>query len=41
MLNIYVIRHGQTQWNRERRFQGWLDSPLTEEGITRVLALKE
>lgn len=41
MLNIYMIRHGQTQWNRERRFQGWLDSPLTEEGITRVLALKD
>lgn len=40
MLNIYVTRHGQTQWNREKRFQGWLDSPLTEEGIARALSLK-
>ena len=27
-----VIRHAQTEWNRERRIQGWSDSPLTLEG---------
>ena len=32
MINLYVVRHGQTVWNVERRFQGWLDSPLTESG---------
>ncbi|WP_424942843.1 histidine phosphatase family protein [Aliiroseovarius crassostreae] len=29
---LYVIRHGQTEWNRIGRHQGRLDSPLTEKG---------
>jgi len=29
---IYLIRHGETEWNRIKRLQGWLDSPLTETG---------
>ncbi|MCA9385958.1 histidine phosphatase family protein [Candidatus Dojkabacteria bacterium] len=29
---IYVVRHGQTEWNVEGRMQGWLDSSLTEVG---------
>lgn len=29
---IYVVRHGQTEWNVARRMQGRLDSPLTELG---------
>lgn len=33
MLNIYLTRHGETVWNREKRFQGWKDSKLTETGI--------
>lgn len=33
MLNLYITRHGETQWNTERRLQGWLNSPLTEKGI--------
>ena len=38
---LFRSRHGQTQWNKEKRFQGWLDSPLTEEGVARALSLKE
>ncbi|MGO9454579.1 MAG: histidine phosphatase family protein [Candidatus Binataceae bacterium] len=30
---IYLTLHGETEWNRERRFQGQLDSPLTEHGV--------
>lgn len=30
---IYLIRHGQTMWNVERRMQGRMDSPLTELGV--------
>lgn len=33
MLKLYVIRHGQTEWNKEKRIQGHLDSKLTEEGV--------
>jgi hypothetical protein len=29
---IYVLRHGETEWNREGRLQGHLDSPLTALG---------
>jgi probable phosphoglycerate mutase len=30
---IYLVRHGETQFNRERRIQGRFDSPLTDLGI--------
>ena len=30
---IYLLRHGQTEFNREGRLQGRLDSPLTELGL--------
>jgi probable phosphoglycerate mutase len=29
---VYLARHGQTEWNREGRKQGQLDSPLTVAG---------
>ncbi|MEO9895686.1 MAG: histidine phosphatase family protein [Paracoccaceae bacterium] len=29
---IYVLRHGETEWNKAGRMQGALDSPLTEKG---------
>ncbi|KRL10775.1 Phosphoglycerate mutase family protein [Schleiferilactobacillus perolens DSM 12744] len=32
-VNVYMIRHGQTFFNRYNRMQGWSDSPLTPEGI--------
>jgi broad specificity phosphatase PhoE len=31
-LVVYVIRHGQTEWNVAGRMQGRLDSPLTDRG---------
>jgi broad specificity phosphatase PhoE len=30
---IYLLRHGETLWNVEGRFQGRLDSPLTARGV--------
>ena len=32
MKHLYVLRHGETLWNVERRMQGRMDSPLTERG---------
>ena len=32
MNNLVLVRHGQSQWNKERRFTGWADIDLTEQG---------
>lgn len=29
---VLVLRHGESTWNVERRWQGWLDAPLTADG---------
>lgn len=31
-MTLYVIRHGETEWNRRGIMQGWKDSPLTARG---------
>jgi len=36
---VYLIRHGETLWNKEKRLQGQLDSPLTHEGIRQATEL--
>jgi broad specificity phosphatase PhoE len=38
---IYLMRHGETVWNRARRFQGRLDSPLTEHGLAQARRMGE
>lgn len=38
---IYLVRHGQTEWNLEGRYQGSGDSPLTELGIKQANALSK
>lgn len=32
MATLVLIRHGESQWNLENRFTGWIDVPLTEKG---------
>src|SRR4051812_23303135 len=36
---IFLVRHGETEWNRSRRYQGWSDSPLTTGGIAQAKAI--
>ena len=36
---VLLVRHGETEWNRSRRYQGWLNSPLTPEGIAQATAI--
>lgn len=31
-MKLYFVRHGETEWNTQRRFQGRKNSPLTEKG---------
>jgi len=38
-VTILLIRHGETEWNLERRHQGRFDSPLTERGIAQARAI--
>lgn len=40
-MRIYLVRHGETVWNVEKRLQGWKDSPLTENGLRNAERLAE
>ena len=33
MKRLVLLRHGESTWNRENRFTGWTDVPLSEQGI--------
>jgi len=37
--HLIVVRHGETLWNVEGRYQGHLDSPLTNRGLAQSTAL--
>ena len=32
MHKLVLLRHGQSQWNLDNRFTGWVDVDLTEQG---------
>src|SRR3989344_2127190 len=38
MANLFLLRHLKSQWNLDKEFAGWVDNPLSKEGI---LAAKE
>ena len=41
MTTILLARHGETDWNREGRWQGWADPPLNETGRGQARELAE
>lgn len=36
MAKLILVRHGESTWNKENRFTGWTDVPLTERGRTQA-----
>ncbi len=38
MYKIVLIRHGESQWNKENRFTGWTDVELSEKGNKEAIA---
>lgn len=40
MKPVYIVRHGQTEYNVAGKAQGWKDSPLTRMGMAQALMLR-
>jgi 2,3-bisphosphoglycerate-dependent phosphoglycerate mutase len=38
MRKLVLLRHGESAWNRENRFTGWVDVPLSARGVDEALA---
>ena len=41
MIRIFLIRHGETEWNKQKRLQGHTDVKLSPEGIRQAKLLAE
>jgi len=41
MSDLILLRHGQSQWNLENRFTGWVDVPLSPKGEDEARAAGE
>ena len=37
LTTLILVRHGQSQWNLENRFTGWVDVPLSKKGIDEAI----
>ena len=41
MIRLYIFRHGETDWNKDGRLQGWRDIPLDDQGRQQARQLAE
>lgn len=41
MSELILVRHGQSQWNLENRFTGWVDVPLSKKGIEEAITASD
>ena len=41
LSKLILVRHGQSQWNLENRFTGWMDVPLSKKGIDEAISAGE
>lgn len=39
--NIFLVRHGETEWNRQQRLQGHQNSPLTANGVKQAKEVRK
>lgn len=40
-MKLYITRHGETEWNIQKKMQGWKNSNLTKQGIENAIRLGE
>lgn len=40
-LDLWLVRHGETEWNAAGRFCGWSDTPLSQRGRAQARALRK
>jgi len=38
MRKVVLVRHGESQWNKENRFTGWTDVDLSERGVSEAIS---
>lgn len=41
MTKLFIVRHAETEWNRNGRLQGWKNAPLTDKGKKQAKMLKD
>jgi 2,3-bisphosphoglycerate-dependent phosphoglycerate mutase len=37
MKTLVLLRHGESTWNKENRFTGWTDVPLSDQGVSEAI----
>jgi len=38
MYTLVLVRHGESEWNKENRFTGWTDVDLSAKGVDEAIS---